>query len=664
MRITARILFTFVFCLLLLSFLQFPAFAQTINQPSNTNNFLTPNVDSNVPQNSHEYAQIAVINLLSAFMCQLTGIDPTNPRQACLGIDPTNGKIGVPPTTGSQTFGQVQTQTQVGGAAGLLTDYIGSLYTPAISSRDYFAYLGNDFGIVHPAMAAGNATGCSTSFGYGFCGLTPILALWTAIRDFAYAMLTILFIAIGIGVMLRFKVDPRTVMTLQNQIPRVIVAILLITFSYAIAGIMVDLMWTATYAGINFISGASNSTVDLCNPDVKQPLANVAEQRLLDDPLSFANTIFRGYGPNATQDYCNNPSIIGQSGLLTLSSDVSSTFGDLVQQLIENLLGININSGCGVTNIGGCVGGFFTWITEQIIKLIIVAALLIALFRLWFELIKAYVIFLIFVIMGPLWIVMGLVPGRPLGFEKWLRIVFANLAVFPLVAFLLVFARVIIDSAATPTLVLGAATGAHGAVLAAAAKTTAQNVFYPPLVGNPNIGVFTTLIGFGAVMLTPNVPSIIKEQMKATGPGGKAASAALLGGLGVGAAAATNPAKKAWGYLNRTNQHTGAPEGAVAVMRQRIWQKTPMGRHAVAKRKAMQHIYHNGGDVSDMSERKRLTREFKDAANTGSTRGRPATSPSPSRPTSRSTTAGSGNPSPTGTWGAPPRDPDDVDDLL
>src|ERR1700722_8034543 len=199
MRITARIRFKLVFCLLLLSFLQFPAFAQTINQPSNTNNFLTPNVDSNVPQNSHEYAQIAVINLLSAFMCQLTGIDPTNPRQACLGIDPTNGKIGVPPTTGSQTFGQVQTQTQVGGAAGLLTDYIGSLYTPAISSRDYFAYLGNDFGIVHPAMAAGNATGCSTSFGYGFCGLTPILALWTAIRDFAYAMLTILFIAIGIG---------------------------------------------------------------------------------------------------------------------------------------------------------------------------------------------------------------------------------------------------------------------------------------------------------------------------------------------------------------------------------------------------------------------------------------------------------------------------------
>ncbi len=125
-RITARILFTFVICVLLFSFFPTPVLAQTLNQSStsSTNNFLTPNVDPNVPQNSHEYAQIAVINLLSAFMCQLTGIDPTNPRQACLGVDPKTGKIGVPPTTGTQTFGQASTQPQVGGAAELLTDYI------------------------------------------------------------------------------------------------------------------------------------------------------------------------------------------------------------------------------------------------------------------------------------------------------------------------------------------------------------------------------------------------------------------------------------------------------------------------------------------------------------------------------------------------------------
>src|SRR6185437_16773771 len=96
---------------------------------------------------------------------------------------------------------------------------------------------------------------------------------------------------------LRFRVDPRTVMTLQNQIPRVIIAILLITFSYAIAGALIDLMWTATYAGVNFISSAApNSKIDVnCDdPNSKPtPLNQNVETRLVDDPVSFTNTVFR-----------------------------------------------------------------------------------------------------------------------------------------------------------------------------------------------------------------------------------------------------------------------------------------------------------------------------------------------------------------------------------
>jgi hypothetical protein len=193
---------------------------------------------------------------------------------------------------------------------------------------------------------------------------------------------------------------------------------------------------------------------------------------------------------------------------------------------------------------------------------------------------------LIFVVMGPLWIVMGLVPGRPLGFEKWLRIVFANLAVFPLVAFLLVFARVIVDSAAAPA-VLGAATSAAahgGSVLAAATQATPQNVFYPPLIGNPSISTFTTILGFGAIMMAPTVPSLIKDQMKATGPGGKAAAAAAFGGLSVAAAAATSAPKKMWGSLNKRNPTTGAPEGALAIRRAQLARKLPGTRRFIQAR--------------------------------------------------------------------------------
>lgn len=609
MRIPARILLA-LFFLFFFAFSKSTAYAQTtpsVIQATTTNNFLTPNVDSSVPQNHHEYTQIVVIDVLSALMCQLTGIDPTNPRQPCLGVNPMTGKIGLPPTNTPQ-FGKAQTGPQLGGALGVMTNFIAALYTPAVSTTQYVDYLSSNFGIVKPTYAASGtaSNNCSSSpLGYGFCGLAPIFSLWVDMRDFAYALLTILFIVIGLGVMLRFRVDPRTVMTLQNQIPRVIIAILLITFSYAISGAMIDLMWTVTYAGINFITSTTNTQVAVsCDKNGKEPLSQAAEQTLLDEPLSFTNLIFK--------TDCNG----SHNGIFTLSDSVSKSFGDLVVQVIADLFHFNLQGSCDLNpvnlNLTGCIQDFFLWLTEQLVKIIIIVVILVALFRLWFQLLTSYVTFLIFVIMGPLWIVFGLIPGRPLGFEKWLRIIFANLAAFPLAAFLLVFARVLMDAASQNT-VLGAATSAGAnasGVLAAASGpgSNPQSVFIPPLVGNPNVATFTSFLALGAIMIAPTIPSMIKERMKATGQGKYGAM--IAAGLGSAASAVTSPGRKAWEGLNRRNPTTGQAEGSLAIMRQRLWQKTPFfGRRAIAKRRALWDVHATGGDFSGYRAAKRRAKE-------------------------------------------------------
>src|SRR6185437_11834852 len=155
-------------------------------------------------------------------------------------------------------------------------------------------------------------------------------------------------------------------------------------------------------------------------------------------------------------------------------------------------------------------------------------------FRLWYQLIKCYLTFLIFVIVGPIWIVLGLIPGRPLGFEKWLRIIFSNLAVFPLVAFLLVFARVLVDSVPTNA----------GAGLP-------NSFFVPPLVGNPSLSTFSTLMGFGAILIAPTVPDQIKERMKSTGQA--KFGAAVGAAIGMGATAFSSPGRRIYENLNRHN---------------------------------------------------------------------------------------------------------------
>jgi hypothetical protein len=565
MRISARVqtaarLFSSVLLSLGLGFIFLlsiaaPASAQTVtNTPvqqtvSSDTDYRNPNIEDNVPRNSHTYAQAVVIDVMSAVMCQLTGIDPVTRQATCLGINTANNKLGYAPTQQEEPqFGEAQVvKQQIGGALGAATNYVSVLFVPTVSSSQYSNYLASNFGIVKSANAAQPpatqlGADCQGSpLGYGFCGLQPIFGLWVSVRDMAYAILVIAFIFLGLGVMLRFKVDPRTVMTLQNQIPRVIIAILLITFSYAIAGIMIDIMWTVTYAGINIISSSTDAKVrEGCASDgAGETLQQAANGKILDQPVSFANRIYQ-------------PDCQGfNSGISNISGHVGDSFSTLIISIIDSLTGWSTGGGCSLLNIDDCLKSFGVWITDWIVQLIVVVIILVALFRLWFELVKAYITFFIFVIMGPIWIVMGLIPGRPLGFERWLRLIFANLAAFPLVAFILVFARVLMD--------------------AVPASPDPRSVFIPPLVGNPSAAAFNALMALGAILIAPSIPGIIRQKMKAgDGSLGKTIGA----GAAAGFAAATNPAAKMWQRGTKRDQN-GNPIGAISVGWQNAKGKIP-----------------------------------------------------------------------------------------
>ncbi|MGI0060058.1 MAG: hypothetical protein ACREBJ_09850, partial [Nitrosotalea sp.] len=136
MRFSARLLFLFFSVILAVGAIVNPVFAQTVS-PSSTSQspessyeqFRTPDVDANVPRNSHTYTQAVMIDVVSALMCQLTGIDPTNSQQSCLGVNPQTGKIGMVPN--QQQLSQNDANTpQIGGALGVMTNYVSELYTP------------------------------------------------------------------------------------------------------------------------------------------------------------------------------------------------------------------------------------------------------------------------------------------------------------------------------------------------------------------------------------------------------------------------------------------------------------------------------------------------------------------------------------------------------
>jgi len=250
MKAVRSLFFTIVFILVLLVF-KAPVFAQTssiADLPQDTistqNQYLAPNTNPDVPRNLHTYTQNVMIEVLSSLLCQVAGVDPINPTQSCLGVDIKTKKIGY-----------VQGG---GGALGVMSQGIAILYTPALHTGDYIRYLGQSFGIAKPAHAQG----------VGFDALSPIIPLWTTFRNVSYLFFILIFIVIGVGIMLRSRIDPRTVMTIQNQIPKIIISLILITFSFAIAGFLIDLMYITIYIVYGLLATSGN--VSSLSPAVVQ----------------------------------------------------------------------------------------------------------------------------------------------------------------------------------------------------------------------------------------------------------------------------------------------------------------------------------------------------------------------------------------------------------
>ncbi len=122
------------------------------------------------------------------------------------------------------------TDYQPGGAVGHISAWITAMYrTQPASSLDYLAYVATNLHIVPKAYAQG----------IGSTGLNALLPFWTAMRNLSYLLFVVIFVVFGFSIMFRVQLDPRTVITIQNSLPRIITCLILVTFSYAITSVIV-----------------------------------------------------------------------------------------------------------------------------------------------------------------------------------------------------------------------------------------------------------------------------------------------------------------------------------------------------------------------------------------------------------------------------------------
>ncbi len=532
---SAALFLTIILSLLILSTNISFAQANNLQNQHAINPVLNANLKPGVPVTLHSWTQALMIELMSTVSCQLAGVDPNSPTRQCLGVDPKTGQIGY---------------VSGGGVVNGLGKMIGYLYTPPITGVEYVNYLAQNFGFPKPTYAQATGT--------GFMQLSPLLTLWGAFRNISYLLFVLVFVVVGIAIMLRVRIDPRTVMSIQNQIPKLVIGIVMVTFSFAIAGFLVDMMWVSTYVAVNVIGSTDT---------VKQFNSNDVISRINEPPPQFANDFLntgdiagglhdvsskvsngvtnvitgmwgQNYVPSsgtttARQDCSNAGGLPGIGWITCQVNNTMGNIGDFLAGVVGSFFGF----------IGGLIAGLISAVLGFVAFLIIMIALIVALFRLWFALIKAYIFVLVDVIFAPFWIVAGLLPGvSSMGFSNWIRDLLGNLAAFPAVVAMFALARVFIDAFSTG----GGTINTFG--------------FVPPLIGNFQAtssasNVIDALIAFGMILAMPDAVKAVKKAFKAPNNG------VNLTGIGAGMAAAGIVGGAVGSRMYRRDPRTGQPTG-------------------------------------------------------------------------------------------------------
>ncbi|MEN8253126.1 MAG: hypothetical protein ABFQ62_01980 [Patescibacteria group bacterium] len=271
----------------------------------------------------------------------------------------------------------------IGGTTGLMAQMYGK---PPATTETYIADLMDSANIASPAYAQG----------LGFASLTPILSAWKIFRNIAYFFFIIIFLTIGFLIMFRQKVGGQTAVTAQQAIPRVIVALLAVTFSYALAGLLIDIMYLFMYL-LAGIFGESNELV-------QSSIFNVGIK------------VLTGWGETHGA-----------------ASTTYFAVRDFATALTSGL------------DKGSSVVGFMAGLTSAVI---VALAIAITVFRLFFELLKTYITIIISIAMAPLILMVGAVPGKN-NFTKWFKGLVGNLSAFPIVLIILIIYQKLTDGIGT-----------------------------------------------------------------------------------------------------------------------------------------------------------------------------------------------------------------------
>jgi hypothetical protein len=341
--------------------------------------------------------------------------------------------------------------------------------------------------------------------GYGYSQFGIIRdSYWKAALNAAYFLSVLVIIIFAFMIMFRVKISPQVVISVQSALPKVIFAIILATFSYAIAGFIVDLMYV--------ISGLLASLLNMTG--IASSFSR-AYNVIVGNPLGFTTTVFGG------------PITILLYMLLYVVLFFVSVIWNFLASFLFSLSLIT----------GGALG-----IVGLLVTVWLIVLMLWYMIKIPWVLIKTTINIYLAIIIAPLQILFGAFSPNG-GFSAWLKNMFANVMVFPLTGVMMYLAYdfLMFSYTAGSDVGFGPVIQKVCDLIGKASCIAGGTMWSPPLLGEDITGFIMLFISFGVIVAIPKASDILKSIIM----GEKFAFGSAIG-------EAVAPLQKVWGS-------TGAP---------------------------------------------------------------------------------------------------------
>lgn len=469
-------------------------------------------IPTTVSPTSPVYTDLLVHNLFHTFSCLSVGSSVIG--QPCLSY-----QNGIP------VLSKVNLQ---GGALGATTSLIGALYAnPPVRTIDYLASVGQGLGIVKEAKAQVIGSGAQV--------LNPILTLWQVSRNISYVFMIIIFVVIGLMVMFRNRINPQTVITAQAALPGLVIGLILITFSYFLAGLVADTAFVGTNVVGYYFAAAQGKTND---PDRVNLVNKISGDSVLSIFSPLVGIIDHDKASSIMSSIWDKIGSLAQDNLRLLVGILAAQFISPFAGVIPPPWGLIIAPATSILG-GGVVATNPPFFLGFAVAFIATLALIYQMLKLLLRLLACYLTIIFLTLSAPFQFLAASLPGRQGIATSWVLNMLGNILVFPAVLAVFYFVAFILG----PTVVganypLKVSDSSHidnnSFVSVASAETngvqiTGINTF--PLLGGLDLSFVRILLAFGALMALPKIPDIIVSTIGKAGQAGQIIGQEISGGL-------------------------------------------------------------------------------------------------------------------------------------